>query len=313
MWPFTKKQKQLTPQEMFAKTAEAMQAMAETTNAKELKRIIIKYESLLFSEYADYYLSEAQKIAQEKQQPVYSKFIKELQDILSRCRSEGVEEAFKKIEYVPLTELAKAPSDYVLKIKELHTKLGTLSFNENELPERIKVTNEILLLIDKNDNGLGRDLYPYMKEQAGLNYSEHTHTTENIETAIAHHREALSIFREKKSYADIARVQHNLADAFIKRISGNTDQNIDFAIENLLEALEFRRIDNTPEQWALSQKLLGNAYEKVQKGDKKQNINKALDCYNNALQVYTKEKNIGQWADIQKLIAQCQINLREPE
>lgn len=121
----------------------------------------------------------------------------------------------------------------------------------------------------------------------------------NLEIAITGYEVAATVFTCEAFPEDWARLQHNLASAYLSRIEGDRAENLDLAIAAFQAALQVRTRDAFPEQWAMTQNNLALAYDDRIRGNRTDNLEQAIICYQNALQFYTREEFPEQWAQIQ--------------
>lgn len=121
----------------------------------------------------------------------------------------------------------------------------------------------------------------------------------NIEIAITGYELAVTVFTCEAFPEDWARLQHNMASAYLSRIEGDKAKNLDLAIAAFQAALQVRTREAFPEQWAMTQNNLALAYDDRIRGNRTDNLEQAIICYQNALQFYTREEFPEQWAQIQ--------------
>jgi tetratricopeptide (TPR) repeat protein len=85
--------------------------------------------------------------------------------------------------------------------------------------------------------------------------------------------------------AEVARLQHNLGEAYRNLPGGDRQTNLERAIECYKAALQVRTREAYPAQWAATQNNLGAAYWDLPGGDKQANLERAIGCYEAALQI----------------------------
>ncbi|WP_071925411.1 CHAT domain-containing protein [Picosynechococcus sp. PCC 7117] len=126
---------------------------------------------------------------------------------------------------------------------------------------------------------------------------------ENLELAIYHYQQALTV-RTKEAYPeDWARTQNNLASAYSDRIEGERRENLELAIYHYQQALTVYTKEAYPEDWARTQNNLASAYSNRIEGERRENLELAIYHYQQALTVYTKEAYPEDWARTQNNLA----------
>src|SRR5438067_801497 len=100
-----------------------------------------------------------------------------------------------------------------------------------------------------------------------------------------------------------ARTQHNLANAYVKRIHGDRADNLERAIKGYEAALTIWTRQAGPRDWAMTQHNLAIAYRTRIRGDRADNIERAIAGYEAALTVYTRTVTPHDWAMTQNNLA----------
>ena len=108
----------------------------------------------------------------------------------------------------------------------------------------------------------------------------------DIECAIDHYREALTVFTREDRPRDWALATNGLGAAYVARIRGNRAENVERAIRLLYEVLEVRRRAAWPVGWATTHEELGLAFEIMSAEGDAENIRHAVEHYRMALEVY---------------------------
>lgn len=118
-------------------------------------------------------------------------------------------------------------------------------------------------------------------------YRIHGERADNLELAISHYKQALTVRTHQAFPEDWAATQNNLALAYQYRIRGEHADNLEQAISHFEQALEVSTHQAFPEEWARTQNNLALAYLMRVHGEHADNLEKALLYYQHALEVYT--------------------------
>ncbi|OPX95692.1 MAG: CHAT domain protein [Syntrophorhabdus sp. PtaB.Bin006] len=110
---------------------------------------------------------------------------------------------------------------------------------------------------------------------------------DNIERAIYHGRQALTVFTEEKSPDLWAIVHHNLAIAYLNRIVENREDNLKEAAVHHRMALQVYTIDSHPKDWAIEMEGLANLCCEGSGRDRPGLLEEAIRGFELALQVHT--------------------------
>jgi len=95
---------------------------------------------------------------------------------------------------------------------------------------------------------------------------------DNLEQAIACHREALSVFIEQDFPYEFAEALHGLGQTYQLRIEGERNANIEQAIVCCREALNVRTLIDLPFEHAQTLQVLGTAYFRRVAGERRDNL-----------------------------------------
>lgn len=113
----------------------------------------------------------------------------------------------------------------------------------------------------------------------------------NLEQAIQAYQAALEIRTRNDFPEQWAMTQHNLGNAYGKRIRGAQAENLERALEAYEAALTIYTRDAFPEDWAMTQHSLGNAYRDRIRSAGAENLERALEAYGEAARIYTTDTN----------------------
>jgi CHAT domain-containing protein/tetratricopeptide (TPR) repeat protein len=118
----------------------------------------------------------------------------------------------------------------------------------------------------------------------------------NLELAIDHYEQALTVYTVEDYPQDWAKIQKNLANACYDRIHGDR-------ADNLERALTVYTREAYPQDWARTQNNLAGAYLNRIRGDRADNLERAIGLYEQALTVLTREAYPQDWARTQSNLA----------
>ena len=126
---------------------------------------------------------------------------------------------------------------------------------------------------------------------------------DNLERAIAHNEQALTVRPREAFPQDWAITQNNLALVYWSRIRGERADNLERAIAHNEQALTVFTREAFPTQWALTQDNLANAYHDRIRGERADNLERAIAHHEHALTIYTRETFPQDWALTQNNLA----------
>ncbi|OPY71236.1 MAG: CHAT domain protein [Syntrophorhabdus sp. PtaU1.Bin050] len=109
---------------------------------------------------------------------------------------------------------------------------------------------------------------------------------DNIERAIYHGRQALTVFTETKNPDLWAIVHHNLAIAYLNRIAEDREDNLKEAAAHHRMALQVYTIDSHPKDWAIEMEGLANLCCESSGQDRPVLLEEAIRGFELALQVH---------------------------
>jgi tetratricopeptide (TPR) repeat protein len=125
---------------------------------------------------------------------------------------------------------------------------------------------------------------------------------DNLERAIAHYQEALTVRAREAFPEQWAQTQNNLANAYGERIRGERADNLERAIAHACAACEVYTREAFPSAWAGTQHNLANAYQHRIRGDRADNLERAIEHYQEALTVYSRETFPAEYRRTQKTL-----------
>jgi tetratricopeptide (TPR) repeat protein len=125
----------------------------------------------------------------------------------------------------------------------------------------------------------------------------------NIECSIECYVLALQIFSVKENFERWAKIQNNLATAYIHRVIGDHAENLEQSIKCYRAALGVYTQTDFPLDRAMTQNNLANAYNKRIRGDWVENLERSIKTYRAALNVITQKDLPIDWAMIQNNLA----------
>jgi hypothetical protein len=118
-------------------------------------------------------------------------------------------------------------------------------------------------------------------------YRIHGERADNLELAISHYEQALTVRTQQAFPEDWAATQNNLGLAYQYRIRGEHADNLEQAISHFEQALDASTHQAFPEDWARTQNNLALAYLMRVHGEHADNLEKTILFYQHALEVYT--------------------------
>jgi len=123
---------------------------------------------------------------------------------------------------------------------------------------------------------------------------------DNLEQAIHHYQEALTVSTREAFPLDWAMIQNNLGIAYGERLRGERVDNLEQAIHHFTQALTARTRDACPEDWAQTQHNLANAYADRLRGERADNLERAIAYLEEALTVVPREAFPSQYRTMQR-------------
>jgi CHAT domain-containing protein len=169
--------------------------------------------------------------------------------------------------------LGKAYSERIIEDRADNIE-EAIVFYENALIFRTKGTSPYYWALTKNNLGvLYLDKYFICESIEDKKKS--------IENAIANLQDSLDIFTQKSMPFEWAMTQHNLGNAYLKKIDEEKN-NFEKAINAFEAALTERSQDKAPYYWAMTQNSLGTAY--LESND----LKLAIAAHQAALTIYTR-------------------------
>jgi CHAT domain-containing protein len=184
-------------------------------------------------------------------------------------RAENMEKAIDAYRQVLTVRTQTAmPIDWALTMMELATTY------KNSVPEiQGEKIKRYISSIELTDTGAY--IEDYQEKRAG-----------NIELAISHYRQALTVITQASMPIDWSTIMINLGNAYATRIRGDRAENIEEAISAYQKALMVRTQTAMPVDWALTMSNLASAYRDRILGDRAENIELAIAAYQNSLEVF---------------------------
>lgn len=177
--------------------------------------------------------------------------------------------------------------------KSIKCKLNALKFysNPSEYPQRWA--------------GLQNDLGVCYSDRRIGNYAD------NLESAIQHFNQAITVITPQKDPYHWARILNNLGVIYRQRKQGGRGDrltNLRLAIDCYEQALQVFTPEKYPIDWAQTQGNLATTYRVIAENiNPKENLKKAMACANNAERIF--RKNYQQWAKIQFELGTCYKNM----
>ena len=174
--------------------------------------------------------------------------------------------------------------------------------SESNAAKRLELISAMLKLVDKEKQPyLCGILHVFAGNTLGT--SSGFNRAENLEQAIEHHQQALTIFTRKAFPEDWAMTQYNLAVTYNDRIRGDRANNLEQAIEHCQQALTVYTHKAFPEGWAMTQNNLAVTYRNRIRGERADNLEQAIEHFQQALTVVTRQAFPEKWAMTQNNLA----------
>jgi tetratricopeptide (TPR) repeat protein len=130
-----------------------------------------------------------------------------------------------------------------------------------------------------------------------------------LSAAIQCYQEAAAIYYAQSRFADWARMQFNLGNAWCDVREDRHLDKWENAISHYEQALFFRTKEADPHGFAATLENLGSAYRERKQGDKSTNVRQAIHCYRRAAQVYRIGSAPGQWAALHNNLGNAYLSL----
>jgi tetratricopeptide (TPR) repeat protein len=258
---------------------EALLAFLNAPTAAEARQVIESRRELLLFEVANQVFTHLIEQYQGDQEKI--RFLQDSQDLLARCRREGIDAVFAKFSAVE-------------DLQALLTELQGLS-RSRDIPRRVQVCRAALDLVDRESR---LDLWAALQHELANSLAQDLigNRAANQEQAIHHYQQALKVFTREAFPVDWAMTQNNLGNAFRERIAGERAANLEQAIQHLQQALEVYTREDFPVDWAMTQHNLGLAFSERITGERAANQEQAIHHYQQALDVFTREAFPERWA-----------------
>jgi tetratricopeptide (TPR) repeat protein len=249
-----------------------LRAVLQAENRAEAKRILKQHPELLSAE-ANALLGEL--IAQSDKDQAES--LNAIGEIFGRCREVGIDKAFAE------------QTDDLLLPPVLEAILNELSQPEQpgEMPARIQLCHTALALLRREQVPplwamLHQGLAVYLiKNLLG-------DRAENLELAIAHFEQALTVYTLEGFPQQWAKTKNMLGVAYGERIRSERAVNLEQAIAHFEQALTVRTREAFPKDWAQTQHNLATAYSARIRDERAMNLEQAIAHFELALIVYTR-------------------------
>jgi CHAT domain-containing protein len=171
------------------------------------------------------------------------------------------------------------------------------------LEESLRCHQAALSVLEPHQEAFARD-WARVHHNIGVTLFQHIggKRADNLEKAISHFEQALTVRKRDTSPTEWAETKHHLAVAYVERQHGDRAENVARAIEILREVQEVFRREEFPAEWAVNQNALGNAYSRSVYGERSENLERAIQYYQQALQ-------LEDWGDQAEERAMTQHNL----
>lgn len=214
-------------------------------------RGLIVHHPILLTSLADQFLTD--EMGKHAADPHLHAAFLERQDLLRRCRIDGVEAVFAGLE-------------------------------PQRLPQALRNLYQMLSQVDPERQP---QQWAGLHGELGAEWSETEagDRAANIELAFDHYWRAQSVFTRERAPGNWAIVEVNLGNAFRDRIRGDRPTNFDAAIGHFQNALAVFSPETEPDHWALAQHNLAHAYFTHPEQDPTENTERAISHYEQALEV----------------------------
>jgi CHAT domain-containing protein/uncharacterized glyoxalase superfamily protein PhnB len=264
-----------------------LQLMEQFFNAKtwQEKSQIVTDNPQLLSLKAKSLLIQLRMDSEDEQR---KHLLREHQQLLSQCRTEGIEAAFAH----------RAELDAIFsQLYELNQVRDI-----RQMPQRIALVQQALSYVSRKTNP---QLWAKLQNDLGGSYRQNPldDRADNVEKAIDCYQQALQVRTFDDMPVDWATTMNNLATAYSDRIRGSRADNLEKAINCYQQALQVTAQPAMLMNWANTMNNLANAYQNRICGERIDNLEKAIDCYQQTLQVRTQKDMPMDWADTMNNLA----------
>ncbi len=127
----------------------------------------------------------------------------------------------------------------------------------------------------------------YLQSGLGLAYEECT--TPDIEKALSHFQNALSMATHAVGADMWATLQYYLGSTYLERKLGERADNVEQALHHLQQAIGAQGRTPNPETWILCQTALGKTYAARRRGSHAENVERAIAAFRQVLQGHDLE------------------------
>jgi CHAT domain-containing protein/tetratricopeptide (TPR) repeat protein len=201
-----------------------------------------------------------------------------------------------------------ASSTPQMKAAFLREALSQLPKNQEEIHHRIELCRQGLALVEKKEYpALWADLHLEMANSLAKSPKGSREGKSNLELAIDHYKQALTVYTRMEAPKDWAATQYSLGAAYVDRIRGERADNLKQAIAYFNQALTVYTSMSNPQEWAATQHMLGVAYycrtdQRSHYLEWSHNLEQAIAYFNHALTVYSYEAAPELWAGTQHFL-----------
>ena len=169
---------------------------------------------------------------------------------------------------------------------------------EHDAPQRIQLLRRALTLVSPEGNA---SLWGVLHSSLGQSLAEDPtgDPAENIEQAIKHSENALSVWTREALPEEWAITQYNLGNFYQKRVRGDPGHNFERAIGCYVDVLEIVSREDDPAFWGDIQLNLGSAYVRRGHGPGEANVERGIACLERAAEVFAQVGQTVDWAKAQ--------------
>ena len=262
-----------------------LQVLTTAQTKDALRNILGQYPDML-SSWADDVLTQMVQAAWQRQQMENLCIFSACRAFLTRCRSDGIENALAKQVSLPLP--ASSPMAKLLRCPK----------DDASALCRIALCRQALGHIRRETE---QELWATLQYELAncLAWSQEQDRAQKLEDAIQRYQAVLDVWTHDNAPEMWAQVLHDLGSAFRFRVHGDRQKNLKRAIKLYNLALQVRTRKAHPDAWAETQMCLGIATKDLPAGNRKKNQECALRHYQAALEVWSRHVNPVGWARLQ--------------
>ena len=260
------------------------------------KKTLLQKHPELLSEEAELMLDELIDLSRRQGQEGVPEIYEHEKNLLYAVKNMGVENVFDQIaeQLDESNQEQDASSIHPEKFRDVMREIYQAQ-NRSDWETVIRLCREVLSKVKREkDSRFWAELN--FNLGASLAQLKDDRSNGNVENAIFHFEQALTVYTRKKFPNHWANINVNLALVYSDRTQGATDENIEKSIEHYMASLKVFNFKESPDEWARIQDSLGLAFWSRISGNPEENIEKAIACYDQALKIRTREYSPYFWS-----------------